>query len=428
MLIDGLFKSEEKLCENILRFVSCEIHETVVERDHESELQGFCPEFNQYLKSIVCTECKNEGYKRKEKHGEDSNVCIDCDGTFSTCKSIINSMFIQEIQKFSKSGRDWNYIAKLVVKLQDFDLILQAMITAVLYSDKAYIQMFLDAGCSVNERSGWSWLKDLTPFNAACSSGSKETIQLLLLANGNVNAKDSNENSPLHHVAMNIPQRKKQEMLDIVELLIQSGADKTSENALKEKPINFVLSRIDDEAFDMDTVRLLVDDKKPFLNYDYELRNITSLYLCAHVCDIANFVFKQDKGAVVAPGSERFRWFSVTIFQMFLNQMYHRSLLHQMSEEQFYVSSELVCNLEAILGNQSVMSVAQRLLFQDMLKTSWSTLWDCDFRNDAFCEMSNAERLNRKIAVCMSLMRRLGHNSSLSKLKYDNIIKICEYV
>lgn len=428
MLIDALFKSDDKCCENILRFIYYEIHENVVDTDRESKLQVFYPEFNQYLQSIVCTKCKKKAYKRKEKQEKDSNICIDCDGTFFTCKGIINSMFIHEIQKFSKNGRDWDYIAKLVLKLQDSDLMLQAMITAVLYSEKAYIQMFLDAGCSVNARSEWMWLKDLTPFLAACGSGSKETIQLLLLANGNVNAKDQNGNTPLHHVAMNTPQRKKQEMFDILELLIESGAEKLSENVLKEKPINFVLLRIDDPAYDMDAVKLLLDNEKPFQNYEYELRNITSLSLCAHVYSIANFVFKQDKGAVVAPGTKRFMWFSATISQMFLNNIYHRSLLHRMSEEQFCATSDLVLNLEAILGNQHVMSVAQRLLFKDILQTSWHTLWDCDFRNETLYEMWNTERLNRKIAVCMSLVRRLGHNSSLAKLKYDNIMKICEYV
>lgn len=355
----------------------------------------------------------------------DMRTQSDCFFDLTTVKNAVNYYISNTIAKFCKRGGDWDHIADLVIVLQDVQIQADAMVLAAMYSEKRPMQILLNGGCDVNARSAIAEYENMTPLLAACGNGSSDTIKMLLEAGADAKACDEARGTCLHHVMQN-RELNKEKKYEIIELLKQNGADILSENERGDQPIYTLLKSMDVDIRDLKIVKALLHDTIPFENYKREIGTLTSLFLSAHVHSLANVIMRQGRGSEVKYGSDRFQWFSGTITCLFGNNTYHTSLLTQMFAEQFYVTGDLMRNLEETVENQpGPISVAQLRILQDILQGSWATVWNLHFITDTFRDIVEEHRVGRKLVVCMGLHWRLNESSLLRLLNSDLLLEIC---
>ena len=343
----------------------------------------------------------------------------------TSLKGAVNRYITKKIAKFCKFGTAWDHIADLVLVLKDVQVQANAMVFAAMFSEKRPMEALLEGGCDVNAQSAIEDLEILTPLLAACGSGSKNTIKMLLEAKADAKACDATQDTCLHYVVQN-RELDKENKYEIVELLKQNGADIMFENERGVKPINTLLNCTDLDIRDMKIVKALLHDTIPFQNYKQEIATRTSLFLSAQVYSIANVIMRQGRELEVKYRSDRFQWFSDTITCLFVNNRYHTSLITQMFAEHFYVTGDLMRSLEDTVKTQpGPISVAQLRILEDILRGSWITVSNLHYITDTFRDIVEAHRVARKLVVCMGLHWRLNASSLLRSLNQELLLEIC---
>jgi len=110
--------------------------------------------------------------------------------------------------------------------------------TAAIHGDARRIQEFLDRGVSVNARHP----RDRkTPLHWAVFMGHTDAVKLLLERRADVNAREDNGNTPLHHACW---RRGKIHPVgpELLYLLLEYGADAAARNRKGETPQDYVPS------------------------------------------------------------------------------------------------------------------------------------------------------------------------------------------
>lgn len=349
--------------------------------------------------------------------------------------------------KQCERGKDCIPVVRMLINVVPNELLsqddkMEAFNRAAYYSNLECVKLFLDAGFNAEDTTRQQGcVQGLTPLLAACKNGTVETIEMLLERKANVLATDLRGLDAIQHLITNVGRRRKGEMLHAMQQLIAHGATANTRTNDGLTPLYRVLKRLDHNAFDMDAVKLLLkngatsyDDK--FL-WDSRVFAGTCLSLSARYHHVAMLILDYDQPLeTLFEGSERFRWFAVTLIHMFKDHMYKPSVIDRMFAEGFFAKCELMHSLQGIQkGNLMEMSVARTQIVTQVLRCSWLTVSNCFFFEPEFANIAyniriqnNNIRIQKKIAICMVLNSRLGRYSTMRNLKCDTLMQICCYV
>ena len=93
------------------------------------------------------------------------------------------------------------------------------------------------AGADVNAKDENGW----TPLHHAATWDSKEIVELLIAKGADVNAKNDDESTPLHYA----------ETKEVAELLIAKGADVNAKDEDGETPLYYAIARQNPKTADL---------------------------------------------------------------------------------------------------------------------------------------------------------------------------------